>query len=167
MTGDGIEVKLNPAQLAATLKAIKAFSPALATATRRRLRGVGAEIVTAMQTAVMGSAGGGAPKRLRGKTAPHSMRRGIAAGTKMVIVAGTTRQGISIVTSSAKLPPGKAAMVKAWNKPTFRHPVFKDRSTFVQQSGRPYFGSVAMAKQAQVAAAMQLVLDDAIREITQ
>lgn len=166
MSGDGIEIKLNPAQLAATLKAVKAFSPALATATRKRLRGVGAEIVSAMQVAVMGATGAG-PKRLRGKQAPHSMRRGIAAGTKMVIVAGTTRQGISIVTSSAKLPPGKFAMVKAWNKPTFRHPVFGDRSTFVQQPGRPYFGSVAMAKKSKVAAAMQQVLDDAIREITQ
>ena len=155
---EDVRVVLDPRSLSTTLRSIKEFSPALATATRRRLRAAGEGIVKDMRSAVTSG-------RLGGAGPSSGMRQGVAAGLKVAVVAGQTRQGINIVAVSDKMPAGKAAMVKAWNSKSFRHPVFGDRSTFVSQAGRPYFGSVIASKKDDMAQAIQLALNDALREI--
>lgn len=167
MAEDGVRVEVDPRQFAATLRAIKEFSPALATATRKRLRLAGADTVKAVQAEVL--AGGRTVtwrvgSKGKTKTGNIGLRAGIANGTKMAIVAGKTRQGVSIKTDSSRLGPGQAAMVKAWNKPSFRHPVF-DSGAWVSQAGRPYFGSVINKHKQDFADAVNAALADAVREM--
>jgi hypothetical protein len=76
------------------------------------------------------------------------IRSALAAGTNVSIGAASERSaGITVRTSTRRLPHGKRSLGRAFNKATFRHPVFarawlrRNRIKWVQQPGRPYFGA--------------------------
>ena len=50
--------------------------------------------------------------------------------------------GAKITTGSSKLAAENKGLLNVYNKKTFRHPVFGDKENWVEQQGRPYFGSV-------------------------
>lgn len=89
------------------------------------------------------------------------LRMGIAAGIRVQVMTGNTA-GVRIIADKKALPDSKAKLVRAMDKPSFRHPVFGQKS-WVQQAGRPYFASVIYQHRDQVSdevrAAMQATLD--------
>ena len=165
------DIEIRPgSDFATTLKRVKEFSPELATSLRKELRNAGGLLVQDVRAAVRGQARGEriAKQTRRGHHkagAKVSFRDAIASATSLKIVAGTTRQGISVVTDASKMPENIRAMAKAWNKKSFRHPVFGNRDRWVNQDGRPYFGSVINEHVAEVQEAMNTALSEALEKI--
>lgn len=150
-----LEVTIDPGDMARLLKDARAFDAELAKATRKRLRDAASEGVTDIRHRLMG----------RTFKTDRGLARGLAAGTKVSIRTGARTAGVSIVTTGAKLPADKQAMVRAYNKPSFRHPVHGNRDVWVNQKGRPYFGAVLDEKKPAMLAAMEAALKDAAETI--
>jgi hypothetical protein len=152
-TGE-IEVRLDPRLLGQFLREVRGFSPELAKTTRKRLREAAVPAVNDVK------------KRLMGRTfkTDTGLAAGLAAGTKLSIRTGVRTAGISITTTGAKLPADKQAMVRAFDKPTIKHPVF-GRRVWVTQKGRPYFGSVLEPKQAAMRRGVELAVTDALATV--
>lgn len=148
--------QLAPADLSRLLRDTKAFDDAFYKATRKRLRAAGQEGVKDVQ------------RRLVTATS-HSntgLRKGLAAGTKVSIRTGARTAGVTITTTGAKLPAGKQPMVKAYNQASIRHPVYGNRSVWVDQRGRPYFGSVLDQRKRDMQTAVESALRDAAETIS-
>ena len=56
-------------------------------------------------------------------------------------------------------------MVKVYNMPTFRHPLYGNRQVWVQQKGRPYFNAAILPLQAQMQDRIYFAIDEALRSI--
>lgn len=91
------------------------------------------------------------------------MRAGIAAGLRTRIVAGTTRSGLNIATTSGRMPSGKEWMPKTWQKSRFRHPVFQS-SAWADQAGQPYFFSPVIKGRDKMIQQMNTIIDNALKE---
>lgn len=150
-----VEVTIDPRDMSRLLKDARTFDAALAKATRKRLRDAAQEGVQDVKSRLMG----------RTFRTDAGLARGLAAGTKVSIRTGARTAGVSIVTTGAKLPADKQALVRAYNKPSFRHPVYGNRNAFVNQRGRPYFGAVLDEKKPAMLAAMEAALHDAAETI--
>ena len=87
------------------------------------------------------------------------IRTALKAGTRVSISNSPRTAGIRIVTSPSRLPASKRALAKTLNQPRFRHPLFGG-ATFVEQSGRPYFGAVIGRHKADVTRRIAAVMDD-------
>lgn len=131
------------------MRGLKAFEPNLATATRRNLRHVGDETIAAMRGRV--GAGG-------------SVRAGISAGLRTAVATGKRSQGVRLTGTASKIPQGHKPMLRLWNKASFRHPVF-GTNKWVQQSGRPFFGSVIKEHEDQMVEAVWQALGEAMDKI--
>lgn len=160
------EIGLDTSDLRGLLAAVRDFSPKLATQLRRDLRGVGDDVIARQRAILAGPLPKGVVvtgKRLtrvqaKGKRRaysrlvntygetdrPHAgsygrgLRKQIAAGLKVRVVAGKTRQGVELKTTGPR--DGGYNMAKVWNRPRFRHPVFTDNGkVWVYQAGQPYF----------------------------
>lgn len=71
------------------------------------------------------------------------LRATIAAGIGSSASASATNINLTFKARSSVLPPSQRTLAKAWNKPKgWRHPVFGNRDTWVQQVGEPYFDAV-------------------------
>jgi hypothetical protein len=146
--GGDFEVRSNIRQVLADLKE---FDPKLATATRRRLRASGDEAIAEMR-GVLGEAPPGGGARSRGS------RDAAAGALKTRVVAGRSRQTIRITGSGDPF-------AKGYNKARgWRHPVF-GREPWVQQQGRPYFGSVVVGHGPRMREAIDEALGEAIDAI--
>lgn len=93
-------------------------------------------------------------------------REAISAGMRTQLSFGKSNAGVKFVASPSRLDPEHKGFLAAYNQKSIRHPVFGNRSVFVQQQGRPYFGSVILqylnkndVKQ------MLRVIDDAFRAV--
>lgn len=155
MTQQDVSVEIQPDDLRRLLADIKAFDKKLATATRKRLRQAAEPAVLDVRHMLAS----GSYARDTG------LRRGLAAGTKVSIRTGIRTTGVSITTTGTKLPAQKRAMVKAFNKPSFRHPAFGNREAWVTQEGRPYFGAVLWERRTSMRNAMEQALTDALRTV--
>lgn len=152
--GQDVSVELQPDDLRRLLGDIKAFDTKLATATRKRLRVAAEPAVKDVRNRLM----------TRTFSTDAGLARGLAAGTKVSIRTGVRTSGVTIATTGAKLPAEKRALVKAYNKPSFRHPVY-GTGVWVTQNGRPYFGAVLDSKRADMRRAMEHALRDALNTI--
>lgn len=132
------------------MAAIKAFEPSLATATRRRLRQAGVETVEDMKRTIASGPG-------RGRV---GVKAGISAGLSTAVATGKRQQGVRIRGTAAKIPAGHQPMLRLFNKRSFRHPVFGS-DQWVEQSGRPYFGSVIKRHEDDMVEAVWAALEDA------
>lgn len=77
--------------------------------------------------------------------AGSGLRETIAKAISGAISTGSTVTGVSITwkAAAAKMPNSQRLMPKNFNKAKgWRHPVFGDRETWVQQQGFPYFDNV-------------------------
>lgn len=156
---DTVQVTIDPADFARLVREVRSVDKTLATALRRRIREAAQPAVADVKTRLSG----GAYRRDVG------LRRGLAAGTKVSIRTGLKTAGVSIVTTAAKLPTGRQAMVFAFDKPSFRHPVFPrsgEKQTWAEQKGRPYFGSVLAEHAGQMEQAVGQAVLDAARTVS-
>lgn len=129
------------------------------------------------------------------KSGTGTVRGALQAGTRVTIMASNPRTaGVKIVTSGAKLPPNKRALVKAMNKESFRHPVFANPShvrnwrtkavralaafrgiapkkvqswKWVEQKGHPYFGAVLAERRSAIEADISAAAQRAADQIAQ
>nr|QOL00386.1 hypothetical protein [uncultured organism] len=158
----GFTVTLDSASAAKIIRQAKAADPAIATALRARLRIAGAATVKDIQATLREDTPEGVA------VVSGGARDTLADATKLSILAGVKQYGIRIVTSGSKLTKVHAAILAAYNKKTWRHPVPHAEGEFVEQQGRPYFGSVILKDQLAFQIAATAALEDAsaaIRDI--
>jgi hypothetical protein len=150
-SGDGLEIRLDPASFGRLMRAARAYDAELAKAVRKRLRVAANEGVKDVKQRLLS----------RPFHTDAGLAAGLAAGTRVSIKTGIKTGGVSIVTTGSRLPAGKQAMVRAYDKPSFRHPVFGNRDVWVTQAGRPYFGAVLDERKPAMRAAVEQALADA------
>jgi hypothetical protein len=80
------------------------------------------------------------PKLLVSEGVRDAIAQGISGG---VSTKAKNKYGVMITASSEYLPRNKKAMMKAYNKSAWRHPVYGNKGKWVKQEGNPYFGSIA------------------------
>lgn len=96
---------------------------------------------------------GGGPSRT-------GLRLAIASGIKVTVMTGNTA-GVKISGGVSQMPEKKRQLVRAFDKPTFRHPVF-GQDAWVEQPGRPYFASVIYGHRERVSQAVQEAMQKAL-----
>lgn len=151
------------------LSAAKEFDAALYAGLRRELRDAAKPLVEDIQANIRLIPSSGRTR--------WGMRDALAKGTRASIVSGgkTGRMaGIRIVTKPKPVPYATKSGAKLHTFPTaafntksgrFRHPVFgADR--WVEQAGRPYFGSVIYGHRQQVAERIAAVLAEAAAQMS-
>ena len=138
----------------ALLADLKEFDPALARAIRARLRRAGDSTIENMRQLLDEYNGGtvsgwnkalGVDKRGRARirrtsanvseanrSRSRGSRRAVADGLKLRVTTGRTRTTIRLTATSG-------ALRKALNTASWRHPVFGDTGTWVEQPGAQYF----------------------------
>lgn len=93
---------------------------------------------------------------------PHSLRRDVAAATKLQI----TTKGVRFVTSSSQLPESQRTLPRHLDSPKgWRHPVFGNRANWVSQRGGPWFASTISKWAPEFRAAIVKAMDDTVSEI--
>ena len=158
---DGVRIEIDPEQLTALLRELKAVQPKIATGMRREVRKAGAMVRDVAVEEVL------AYPQAKYST---GMREKLAGSIAVRIVSSpnSRRQGVDIVSTGRLLPKNKRVLVKAMNRKVFRHPVYEGRAgtgqvKFVEQAGARYFrpSTLASAK-ALMNARIRVVMDDAL-----
>lgn len=141
------------------------FDPALARSLRRRIKNAGDVAAKKVRETLAESSPDGGPDTMRGRGA-------LIAATRVSVSFSQRQAGARIVTSGRGLPAGHEGLLKVYNKATFRHPVYPRQGTsrgdwtWINQKGRPYFGSVIIkAMNEAVANEIFEAIDDATRAI--
>lgn len=155
----GMTVALDSASAAKILRMVKTANPAMATALRARLRVAGAVTVAEIQAKLREDTPEGTALVSGGA------RDTLANNTKLSILTGVRQYGIRIKTSGTQLSKAHAAILSAYNKKTWRHPLPNSPAEFVNESGRPYFGTVILDSQVAFQTAATLALEDAAAAI--
>lgn len=153
MSAPAIEARIDPVSLRRVLTDAKAFDKVLARALRARLRLAGAAAVEDVKRTVLESTPDGGGDN-------EGVRQALADATKVSIVASKRAEGVRIVTTSARLAAAHKAMLKAYNKASWRHPT-RSGTAWVTQHGRPYFGAVINARKLEMRAAVNAALVEA------
>lgn len=131
----GATLAIEPTDWNAFANNLRTFAPKLYTELRRELRQAGEfGVDDVKKTLEMPSPDGGPDD--------HRWRDMLAAATKVSLSFSPRTAGVSISTNSNQIPEAHRAIMRAYNKGAFRHPVFGDTDQWVQQRGRPYFGQV-------------------------
>lgn len=191
MAAGEFEFDIDAPDLRVLLDHLKAVEPKLATALRRELRASGDSII-AEQRAILNGAKPGSVRVARSELRlivpkngrkPYFAKRNvfdvgadktggvsdlrdkIAAGLKTRVVAGASRQSVSIKTTGPR--NGSYNMALVWSRSMFRHPVFGDTSKWVYQKGQPYFWSPAKKGIVQVRERIAAVVDEALARLSQ
>ena len=121
---------------------------------RKRIKTIGEGAVSKVREEVQAGSGGG------------SSAAQIAAGTGIRVSFAQRTAGVKITTTNARLDQAHKGFVAAFNKPSFRHPVYGNEGTWVTQTGRPYFGKVIKAEwDRSIEQQMGAALDDAVRAL--
>lgn len=158
-TVGGVSVQIDPYVWSKLKVRLDAFDPALTRALRRSIRGAGDRAVGKVQARLRLAAPSGGPNTGRGRAA-------LVAATRVSVSFSKRSAGAKIVTSAKGLPERHSALLKVYNKASFRHPVFGDLDTWVSQQGRPYFGSVIAGEiRAYIAQDIHDSIDDALKAI--
>lgn len=139
-------------------KDLDSFDKKLGLALRRRLHVAGNIAVAAVRSKLAMPPPGDSPD--------------VTTGARAALIRGTTSRvsfsrraaGVKIVTSGARLPPGHEGFLKAYNKGSFRHPVF-GTDHWVEQHGRPYFGRAIEETRVPIQHEVGKALDDAVLQI--
>lgn len=131
----GFQVVIDPGEWFRLKQELDRFDPALAKALRKRIRNAGMVAADAVKATLALSSPGGGPDE-------GASRAALIAATRVSVSFGKKAAGAKIVTGSNRLPPEHKGLLNVYNKKTFRHPVFGDKTNWVVQQGRPYFGSV-------------------------
>lgn len=148
---------------------------------RKALKDSAKPMVDAVQKKVLEDAPSGGARRSGGRIRyTKSRSRTVKGVTEQVSMRRTVRQGIAkgigaslrasgndaqlIITASPRFLGNRAPMLKAYNKRSFRHPLFGNRNYWHTQQGNPYFGDTIYNNRDEVvkrlAAAMEAVAKD-------
>ena len=140
---------------------VKEFDKQLGLRLRKNIRDAAKPIVEDVKKTVLDGPG----KRDVG------VRKAIAAGVRVRIGTNVKRGGsVTIAATGGALPANRKSMLRSYNKEKgWRHPVFPRKhlgglltsTKWVQQMGRPYFGSVILAHKEDLAKAVEKALDEA------
>jgi hypothetical protein len=131
--------------------------PKLRTALRRRIRDAAKGVAEDVKAEALkpgegvGTKAGWTPRIVR----TTGLRQNIAGAVKVGILTGNSRSGVRITTN--------APLAGAWQaRRGWRHPVFGDRDTWVQQKGRPdFFYGTVWAGRDRVKAAVEEAMKEA------
>lgn len=101
------------------------------------------------------------------------VRSALAAGVTASIRTGrvskktgdVSGEGIRITAAKKRLPEGKSPMLYLYGRDKFRHPVFGDTETWVNQRGKPWFYRPIASQRNSFKQAVVDVIDAAAREI--
>jgi hypothetical protein len=148
--GGLVRAEFDPSSFRDFMASVKAFDPKLARALRKKLRKAGEETVTDMK-GVVGSG---------------DLRGGISGGIRTAVATGKSRQGVSIESTGNKLGPQRKGMHRAWNKGSFRHPVYGNKNKWVHQSGNRFFGGTIRKHEDDMREAVLDALDEALKEMS-
>ena len=133
--GGGFGVTIDPQEWFRFKAELDRFDPSLAKALRRRIRNAGMTSAEEVKkTLAMGSPDGGPDD--------GSSRAALIAATRVSVSFAKRAAGAKITTGSSKLAAEHKGLLNVYNMKTFRHPLFGDKEKWIQQQGRPYFGSV-------------------------
>lgn len=180
-------IRIDADEFGALFRELEAVDKKLANAMKRRLREQAKPLVGEMRDAVTSpQSKRSASIRLTKRKQRSGEEYEVKTNTAALVAAGISfRMGtgkapfVRFSASSAKLPPERKPMTRAFNKPTFRHPVFgrtqrakgirglfgKRDTVWVEQAGRPYFGAVLLEEQERLLAAIDQALDDVARGV--
>lgn len=132
--------------------------PKLKAALRKRLKAAADQAAADVRAEVLQA------PRSHGRAGSRGLRKGIAAGVKVTLSTSSTKSGVAIQATGSKLPPDQRRLVRAYNKPKFRHRVFG--GPWVEQAGRPYFTKPIEARQGDIQTAVLAAMKDAIDSLT-
>ena len=92
-------------------------------------------------------------------TASSGLRRDLAAGIKVSVMTGKTA-GVAIRST------GRGSLARRYDgqRKKWRHPVF-GQDVWVNETGRPYFGSVISSHRNKVTAAVQTAMETAVKSL--
>ena len=149
-----VEVVIDPAEWFRFKQQCDAYDKALTTAVRKRIKNAGNIALDRVKEALAESPPSGGDSSVGSRAA-------LSAATKVALSFAARSAGVKITTSGRGLPAGHAGFEKAYNKGSFRHPVYGG-DAWVSQSGRPYFGAVIQkALSTEILEEMQSAIDDA------
>ena len=131
--GQGLQVVIDPLEWYRLKGELDKFDPALAKALRKRIKGAGDKAADEVRATLRLPAPGS------GSDSDVNARAALIAATRVSVSFGKKAAGAKITTGSSKLSAEHKGFLNVYNKKTFRHPVFGNRSVFVPQEGRPYF----------------------------
>ncbi|WP_062516489.1 hypothetical protein [Demequina gelatinilytica] len=181
-------IQVRGRNLKAELEALKEFDPILARNVRRELREAGKRVIGYMRVELDKEPLGlvtGVSKKTRYTTRKSSNRASGISVTRREYVTDVTTTGargrgrgsreeikaglkVAIQTgrrSGIRIRGGGSGFAKAYNTKRFRHPVYGNRSTWVSQAGRPYFGEVITQRREELAQAILAALDAGLEEM--
>jgi len=154
----GVQVVIDP-EVWYKLKAdLDAFDPKLTKTLRKRIRNAG------------DIAAGEVKKTLREPTPAGTSsgdgRDALIAATRVAVSFSKRSAGVKITTGSSRLDADHKGLLNVYNKKSFRHPVYGDKSVYVTQQGRPYFGaSIMRVMNTDILDEIQAAVDDALTQI--
>lgn len=165
----GFDIKTN---LRSVMAALKEFDPALAREVRKAMRNAGEAAQQAMGEILDNESGGtvtghtkgirrdskGRLRRVRTGNKVSAAKRSSSTGARQEIKSGLTlRVTTGKTRTSARLTTTKGDLRKAYNKRSWRHPVF-GTGAWVEQPGNRYFNRGAYAKKAETIAALNAAI---------
>jgi hypothetical protein len=147
-----VEFTVTPQGFRELLQRTAEFDKAQARFLRRNIRDAAKVVMGYVRTEVMGGT----------YNANVGLRAGIAAGLKVQVSTSQSRPGVTIRATSSAMPPGKAPMVKAWQKKgSFRHPVFGNPDVWAEQTGHPYFYKTVFEHRDKITKAVNAAMEQA------
>lgn len=146
--------------------------PKLRAALRKRMRVAAMDAANDVKSAVQESSKDSGKGRHRG------LRSGIASGIKVRVSTANSAKtvGITLVSSGSGLPADQKNLVRAYNKKSWRHPVFshtekarglrgtllrRKQAVWVTQAGNPYFEAVIDKSKDKITAAVLAAMEEA------
>lgn len=157
---EGFQVVIDPGEWFRLKRELDAFDPALARALRKRIKNAGQVAADEVKKTLRLPSPGGGDDSGEGRAA-------LIAATRVTVSFSKRAAGAKVVTGSSKLPAEHKGLLNVYNKKNkFRHPVFGDRDTWVEQQGRPYFSaSIYRALDRAMIREIHAALDEAVKAI--
>lgn len=159
------EITIDPKSWVELKRDLMSLDKGLMTHLRRRLREAGEMAIERIKAKLAEEP---PASRSASKFEEHGVgvREALAAGTRLSVSFSVRSAGVKIVTSASRLDADHQAMVFAYNKTTFRHPIF-DTDVWVIQHGRPYFGAViaSAAVESRLTEKVSEAINDAVKAI--
>lgn len=159
MPDTDLSIRIDGPGFSTLLKSLKEADAEASKRVRRAIRASAKDAVADVRKAVLEPAPHRARRR---KTYDVGVRQGIAAGIGIRISTASKGGSVRIVAAPSKMPAGHAPMLKAYNKKSFRHPVYGDTAHWVNQSGRPFFGAVIYQHRLEIENAVTKAVQEAL-----
>ena len=164
-----VDLSADAKQFYEVLTQARLFDKKLYTGLRKQLRTAGNDAAQDVRAEVVKDPGSAPVQFHRG------LRTNLAAGIRVQIKASESARQVGVFIASTGKSSAAKQLKRSYDKPGgWRHPVFQrgtaagaQKTVWVTQKGRPYFGSVIARKEAAIAASVEAALDHAVDTIAQ